>query len=101
MRVEGEHLLQVLKHVIKESSTEAPLLKLPLVSVHSLLMRLEVAVKVSLLVALILGVGVGVKVVMVLLLLAKVVIEDVIKVEVKGLVVLFEVVIASSSLALP
>lgn len=99
MRVEGEHLLQVLKHVIKESSTEAPLLKLPLVSVHSLLMRLEVAVKVSLLVALILGVGV--KVVMVLLLLAKVVIEDVIKVEVKGLVVLFEVVIASSSLALP
>lgn len=99
MRVEGEHLLQVLKHVIKESSTEAPLLKLPLVSVHSLLMRLEVAVKVSLLVALILGVGV--KVVMVLLLLAKVIIEDVIKVEVKGLVVLFEVVIASSSLALP
>lgn len=99
MRVEGEHLLQVLKHVIKESSTEAPLLKLPLVSVHSLLMRLEVAVKVSLLVALILGVGV--KVVMVLLLLAKVVIEEVIKVEVKGLVVLFEVVFASSSLALP
>lgn len=99
MRVEGEHLLQVLKHVIKESSTEAPLLKLPPVSVHSLLMRLKVAVKVSLLVALILGVGV--KVVMVLPLLAKVVIEDVIKVEVKGLVVLFEVIFASSSLALP
>lgn len=100
MRVKGEHLLQVLKHVIKESRAEAPLLKLPLVSVHGLLMGLEVVVKVSLLVALILGV----KVVVVLLLPAKrvKVFEDVIKVEVKGLVVLLEViVVASSSLALP
>lgn len=99
MRVKGEHLLQVLKHVIKESPAEAPLLKLPLVSVHGLLMGLEVAVKVSLLVALILGV----KVVVMLLLLAKMVkvFEDVIKVEVKGLVVLLEVIVTSSSLALP
>lgn len=104
VRVEGEHLLQVVKHVIKESAAEGPLLKLPPVSVHSLLMGLESAVKVSLLVALILEVGV--KVALVPLVLAKMVelFEDVIEVEVKGLVVLFKVIIApssSSSLALP
>lgn len=98
--VKGEHLLQVLKHLIEESSTEGPLLKLPPVSVHSLLMGLEAAVEVSLLVGLILGV----KVVMVMLMLTKMVkvFEDVIKV--KGMVVLVEVVIANSSswsMALP
>lgn len=114
--VKGEHPLQVLKHVIKESSAKAPLLKLPLLSVHSLLMGLEVAVKVSLLVGLILGVGMrmgmsvsmsmslGVKVVLVSVWLTKVVkvFEDVIEVE--GLEVLVEVVFASassSSMALP
>ncbi len=72
-------------------------------SVHSLLMGLKVVVKVSLLVSLILGVGV--KVVLVFLLMTKMVkvFEDVIKV--KGLKVLFEVVVASlsssSSVALP
>lgn len=103
VRVKRKHFLQVLKHVIKESSTETPLLKLPLMSVHGLLMGLKVTVKVSLLVGLILGVGV--KVVLVSLLLTKMVkvFEDVIKVEVEGLKVLFEVVVASSSssMALP
>lgn len=89
--VKGEHLLQVLKHVIKESSTKGPLLKLPPVSVHSLLMGLEAAVEVSLLV----GLALGVKVVMVMLTKMVKVFEDVIKV--KGMVVLVEVVIAASS----
>lgn len=99
--VEGEHLLQVLKHVIKDSSTEAALLKLSPLSVHSLPMGLEVAVKVPLLVGVTLGMGV--KVVLVSLLLTKglVVFEDVIEVEVEGLVVLVEVVVAASSTALP
>lgn len=111
VRVKGEHLLQVLEHIIKESSAEGPLLKLSLLSVHSLPMGLEVAVKVSLLVGLIMGVVVGVEVVLVLLLLLLTkmvkVFEDVIKVEVEGLEVLVEVVLASSpcssstSMALP
>lgn len=103
LRVEREHLLQVLEHVVKESAAETPLLKVPPVSVHGLLVGLEVAVKVSLLVALILGVEV---VLVPLLVLAKVVkvFEDV--VEVEGLVVLSEVVRApssasTSSMALP
>lgn len=103
VRVEREHLLQVLEHVVKESVAETPLLKLPPVSVHGLLVGLEVAVKVSLLVALILGVEV---VLVPLLVLAKVVkvFEDV--VEVEGLVVMSEVVRApsfasTSSMALP
>lgn len=91
---EREHLLQVLEHVVKDSAAETPLLKVPPVSVHGLLVGLEVAVKVSLLVALILGVEV---VLVPLLVLAKVVkvFEDV--VEVEGLVVLSEVVLAPSS----
>lgn len=98
VRAEGEHLLQVLKHVIKESISKGPLLKLPPVSVHSFLMGVEVAVKVSLLASLILGV----EVVLVSLLVVKIVkvFENVIKVE--GLVVLSEVIFAaSSSVALP
>lgn len=98
MCVEREHLFQVLKHVIKKSATEAPLMELPPVSIHGLLVGLEVAVKVSLLVGLILGV----KVVLVALLVAEMVkvFENVIKV--KGLEVLFEVIVivAASSLAL-
>lgn len=95
--VEGEHLLQVLKHVVKESfatAAEAALLKVPLVSVHGLLVGLEVAVKVSLVAALVLGVEV---VLVPLLLLPEVVglFEEVVKVE--RLVVLSEVVMASSS----
>lgn len=105
MGVKGEHLLQVLKHIIKESPIEAAVLKLPSLPVHSLPVSLEVAVKVSLLVGLIVGMGVGVKVVLVLLLSKRVkVFENVIKVEVKGLEVLPEVVVAtssSSSMALP
>lgn len=92
VRVKGEHLLQVLKHVVKESAAEAPLLELSPLSVHSVPMGLEVAVKVSLLVGL--GVGVGVKVVVLLSKSIKV-FENVIKVE--GLVVLVEVVVPSSS----
>lgn len=100
VRLKGEHLLQVLKHVVEDSSAEAPLLELPLLSVHSLPVGLEVAVKVSLLVGLIvgvcLGVGVGVEVVLVVLLTKSVIVfENVIKVE--GLVVLVEVVVATSS----
>lgn len=94
VRVEGEHLLQVLKHVIEESSAvaaEAALLKVPLVSVHGLLVGLEVAVKVSLVAALV----VGVEVVLVPLLLLLLLPEEVVKVE--RLVVLSEVVMASSS----
>lgn len=94
MCVEGEHLFQVLKHVIK--ATEAPLMELPPVSIHGLLVGLKVAVKVSLLVSLFLGV----KVVLVLLLVAKMVelFENVIKV--KGLEVLSEVIVAAASMAL-
>lgn len=99
VHVKGEHLLQVLKHVIKESSSEAPLLSLPPLPVHSLLVGLEVAVKMSLLVGLVLGV----KVVLVWLLVAEEVkvFEDVVKVE--RLEVLVEVVVSTtcSSVALP
>lgn len=100
VRVKGEHLLQVLEHVIEKSSAKAPLLKLPPLPVHSLPMGLEVAVEVSLLVGLVLGV----KVVLVSLLLTKMVkvFEDVIKVEVEGLEVLVEVVVSASfSVTLP
>lgn len=98
--VEGEHLLQVLKHVVKESAAaaaaaEAALLEVPLVSVHGLLVGLEVAVKVSLVAALV----VGVEVVLVPLLLPEVVglFEEV--VEVERLIVLSEVVMLSPSAA--
>lgn len=106
VRGKGEHFLQVLKHVIKESSADTPLLELSPMSVHSLPVGLEVAVKVSLLVGLVLGVGVGVKVVLVSLLLTESlkVFEHVIKVEVERLVVLVKVVVAASSsspMALP
>lgn len=98
MCVEREHLFQVLKHVIKKSATEVFLMELPPVSIHGLLVGLEVAVKVSLLVALILGV----KVMLVALLVAEMVevFESVIKV--KGVKVLSEVivVVAASSVAL-
>lgn len=91
VRVEREHLFQVLKHVVKESGAKAPLMELPPVPVHGLLVGLEVAVKVSLLVGLMLGV----KVMLVALLVAEMVefFEDVIKVE--GLEVLFEVIVAA------
>lgn len=95
--VEGEHLLQVLKHVVKESAVaaaaaEAALLKVPLVPVHGLLVGLEVAVKVSLVAALV----VGVEVVLVPLLPEVVgIFEEVVKVE--RLIVLSEVVMSSSS----
>lgn len=96
VRAKGEHLLQVLKHIIKESSTKGPLLKLSSLPVHSLLVDLEVGVKVCLLVGLMLGVGVKV----VLLSKKVIVFEDVIKVE--GLEVLVEVVVTTSStMALP
>lgn len=94
VRVKGEHLLQVLKHVIKESSAEAPLLKLSLLSVHGLPVGLEVAVEVSLLVVLV-ALVLGVEVVLVLVTKSVKIFENVIKVE--GLVVLVEVVVASSS----
>lgn len=98
VRVKGEHLLQVLKHVIKEPPAEAtPLLKLPPLSVHSLPVGLEVAVEVSLLVGLVLGVEVVLVLVSLLLTKRVIVFEDVVKVEVEGLVVLVEVVVASSS----
>lgn len=103
VRIEGEHLLQVLEHVIEQSSPEGPLLKLSPLPVHGLPVSLEVAVRVSLLV----GFTVGVEVVLVSLLLTKrvKVFEEVIKVE--GLEVLVEVVVGtassscSSSMALP
>lgn len=102
VRIKGEHLLQVLKHVVKESSAKAPLPTLP---VHGVLVSLKVAIKMSLLVGMI--VGIGVKVVLVSLLLTKNVrvSENVIKVEVEGLEVLLEVIVptaaASSSMFLP
>lgn len=105
VRIKGEHLLQVLKHVIKESVTKASLLKPPSLPVHGISMSLEVTIKVSLLVGLI--VGVGVKVVLVSLLLTKRVrvSENVIKVEVERLEVLLEVIVptasSSSSMSLP
>lgn len=95
MRVERKHLFQVLKHVVKKSATKATLMELPPVSVHGLLVGLEVAVKVSLLVGLILGV----KVVLVPLLVVKV-FEDVIKVKRLRVVSEVIVVIATSSVAL-
>lgn len=93
MRVKGEHLLQVLKHVVKESSTKAALLKAPPLPVHGLLVSLEVAIKVFLLVSLM-----GVKVVVLLLMLMTKrvkVFENVIKVE--GLEVLFEVIVPAAA----
>lgn len=92
VRVEREHLFQVLKHVVKESTAEALPVELSPVPVHGLLVGLEVTVKVSLLVSLILGV----KAVLVVLLVAKV-FENVIKV--KGLKVLSEVIVAATSAA--
>lgn len=89
VRVEREHLFQVLEHVVKESTTEALPMDLSPVPVHGLLVGLEVAVKVSLLVSLILGV----KVVLVVVLVVAEVFENVIKV--KGLEVLSEVIVAS------
>lgn len=89
VRVKGEHLLQVLEHVVEEPSAEAALLELTPVAVRGLPVGLEVALKVSLLV----GLVVGVKVVLVSL--TKVVFENVVKVE--RLVVLVEVVVVSSS----
>lgn len=100
VRVEREHLFQVLEHVVEESTAEALPVELSPVPVHGLLVGLEVTVKVSLLVSLILGV----KAVLVVLLVAKV-FENVIKV--KGLEVLSEVIVAaasaisSSSVAIP
>lgn len=104
VRGKGEHFLQVLKHVIKESSADTPLLELSPMSVHSLPVGLEVAVKVSLLVGLVLGVGVKVVLVSLLLTESLKVFEHVIKVEVERLVVLVKVVVAASSsspMALP
>ena len=101
MRIEGEHFLQVLKHVVKQSSTKgSTLLKLSPLSVHGLPVSLEVAFRVSLLV----GLTVGVEVVLVSLTKRVIVFEKVIKVE--GLEVLVEVVVEtasspSSSMALP
>lgn len=101
VRIKGEHLFQVLKHVVKQSSTERPLLKLSPLPVHGLPMSLEMAVRVSLLV----GMTVGVEVVLVLLLLTKWVIVFEKVIEVEGLEVLVEVVVetasSSSSMALP
>lgn len=91
VRVNGEHLLQVLKHAIKESPAEGPVLKRSLLSVHRFSVGLEVSVEVSVLVSLILGV----KVVSLLLTESVSVFKNVVKV--KGLVVLVEVVVASSS----
>ena len=111
VRVEREHLLQVLKHVVKDppsscscsccsspSSAKGPLLKLSLVCVDSLLVGLEVSVKVSLVVGLGVGVLVVVTVVVVVVLLVVVVVRlsELVKVfekvvKVKGLKVLVEV----------
>lgn len=97
VRVEGEHLLQVLEHVVEEPRAEAALLRPPLVRVGGVPVSLEVALKVSLLVGLIVEVEVGVEVVLVSMLLPESVevFKDV--VEVKGLVVLVEVVVAAAS----
>lgn len=89
--VEGEHLLQVLEHVVEDPAPEAGVLKHPPLLVHGLSVGLEVAVEVSFLVRLV----VGVEVVLVSLLAEGVkVFENVIEVE--GLVVLFEVIVAAS-----
>lgn len=86
--VKGEHLLQVLEHVVEKS--ESGVLEDAALLVHGLSVGLEVAVEVSLLVRLV----VGVEVVLVSLLAERVeVFEDV--VEVEGLVVLLEVVAAA------
>lgn len=104
VRIKGEHLFQVLKHVVKQSSTERPLLKLSPLPVHGLPVSLEMAVRVSLLVGM--TVGVEVVLVLVLLLLTKWVIVFEKVIEVEGLEVLVEVVVetassSSSSMALP
>lgn len=94
VRVKGEHLLQVLKHVVKEPLAEAPLLKASPVAVHGVPVGLEVAVEVSLLVGLALGVEV------MLMLIERVgLFEEV--VEVEGLEVLPEVVLAPPSSVAP
>lgn len=90
VRVEREHLFQVLEHVVKESPSEALAMDLSPVPVHGLLVGLEVAVKVSLLVGLMLGVKV---VLVVLVVVVAEVFENVIKV--KRLEVLSEVIVAS------
>lgn len=99
VRVEGEHLLQVLKHVVEQSATEALLLELPPLPAGGLAVGLEVALKVPPLV----GLMVGVVVVVLVLLLTERVSEEV--VEVEGLEVLVEVVVgasaAAAALALP
>lgn len=91
--VEGEHFLQVLEHVVEHSSAEAPLLEASPLPVHRLLVSLEVAVKVSLLVRLMMRV----EVVLVLLTKRVKVFEDVIEIEVEGLVVLPEVVVVAAA----
>lgn len=93
VRVEREHLFQVLEHVVKESPTEALTMDLSPVPVHGLLVGLEVAVKVPLLVGLILGVKVVLVVLLVVVVVLAKVFENVIKV--KGLEVLSEVIVAS------
>lgn len=101
VRVEGEHLLQVLKHIVEDAAaaTERSLLKLSPVSVHGLAVGLGMSFKVSLVMSLMVcEVRVGVKVVL-LLMLAKMVkvFQNVIKVEIKGLKVLAEVVVATTT----
>lgn len=93
VRVEREHLFQVLEHVVKESPTEALAMDLSPVPVHGLLVGLEVAVKVPLLVGLMLGVKVVLVVLLVVVVVLAEVFENVIKV--KGLEVLSEVIVAS------
>lgn len=98
VRVEGEHLLQVLEHVVKESRAKPALLRAPFVRIGGVPVGLEVAVKVPLVVGLIVGVEVGVEVVLVSMLPEMVeVFKNV--VEVEGLVVLVEVVVAASSVS--
>ena len=84
MSVEGEHLLQVIKHVIKQSFTSKATLEWPLVSaLGGLLVGMELTLKVPLVV------GVLVVVVLLLLLLAErvKVCKHVVEVEAEGLVV--------------
>lgn len=95
VRVKGEHLLQVLEHVVKESLAEAPLLKAPPVAVHGVAVSLEVLVQVSLLV------GLTLRVEVVVLAERVRVFEDVVEVEVEGLEVLPEVVVAPPSFVAP
>lgn len=61
MGIEREHLLQILEHIVEDSScsTKVLLLELSLVPVGGLLVGLEVSVKVSLLVGLGMGICLG------------------------------------------